>query len=218
MIPIAIVLQARMTSTRLPKKSLLPLAGVPLIEHIINRIKAVSDLDHIILAVTNSHSDTPLIETAQRLNITIIKGPEDDVLKRFLMAADQMKAEHIVRVCGDNPLIDRQLMRSLIHIHIEKNADYTITSDPIPLGTGTEVVRVDKLKQIAQTTTEPKYREHVTTWFHDHPSIGIQPRISAPAYLLDKNYHQKTLPVFDDTYLQEYQAAQQSFQEINNDM
>ena len=188
MISVAAVLQARMTSTRMPGKSLLPLAGVPLIEHIINRLKAVANLDHIVLAVPDLQSEIPLIEKAKQLSITIIKGPEEDVLKRFLIAADQVKAQHIVRVCGDDPLIDRQLMRSLIDNHLKQDADYTITSDPIPLGTGTEVARVDTLKQIAKTTTAPKYREHVTTWFQDHPKTGVQPRISAPAYLINKPY------------------------------
>jgi len=188
MISVSAVLQARMTSTRLPGKSLLPLAGVPLIEHIINRLKALTELDHIVLAVPDSHAETPLIEKAKRLDITVIKGPEEDVLERFLIAADQVKAQHIVRVCGDDPLIDRQLMKSLILTHIRENADYTITSDPIPLGAGTEVVRVATLKQIAQTTAEPKYREHVTTWFHDHPTTGVQPSVSAPAYLIGKPY------------------------------
>jgi spore coat polysaccharide biosynthesis protein SpsF len=185
---VAAVLQARMTSTRLPGKSLYPLAGVPLIEHIINRIKSVTDIDHIVLAVPDLPSESNLIETAQRLNVTIIKGPEEDVLKRFLMAADHVKAQHIVRICGDNPLIDRQLMRSLLNSHLEKNTDYTITSDPIPLGTGTEVAKVDALKKIAAITKEPKYREHVTTWFHDHPTTNIQSNVPAPAYLLNKPY------------------------------
>ena len=185
---VAAVLQARMTSTRLPGKSLYPLAGVSLIEHIINRIKSVTDIDHIVLAVPDLPSETNLIKTAQRLNVAIVKGPEEDVLKRFLMAADHVKAKHIVRICGDNPLVDRQLMRSLIHSHLKKNTDYTITSDPIPLGTGSEVAKVDALKKIATITKEPKYREHVTTWFHDHPTTHIQPNVPAPAYLVNKPY------------------------------
>ncbi|MCS5621352.1 MAG: NTP transferase domain-containing protein, partial [Nitrospinaceae bacterium] len=137
---VAAVLQARMNSTRFPGKAIYPLVGVPLTEHIINRIKAVTDFDHIVLAIPDSPSETPLVEMAQRLNIAIARGPEEDVLERFLIAADQVKAQHIVRICGDNPLIDRQLMRLLIRTHLKENADYTITPDPIPLGTGTEVV------------------------------------------------------------------------------
>ncbi|MCH8156294.1 MAG: glycosyltransferase family protein [Nitrospinae bacterium] len=188
MTPIVAVLQARMNSTRLPGKSLCPLAGVPLIEHIINRLKAVTDLDRIVLAVPDSPSEDPLTAVAARLGVSIVKGPEEDVLARFLMAADAVDAEHIVRVCGDNPLIDRALIRSLIQTHLEKNADYSITSDSIPLGTGTEVVRVAALRRIAQTTDDPKYREHVTTWFHDHPDEGVQPRVPAPAYLRNKPF------------------------------
>ena len=188
MTSISAILQARMNSTRLPGKSLSLLAGIPLIEHIINRLKAVTDLDHIVLAIPDSDSEYLLIEKAKQLGITVIKGPEEDVLKRFLLAAEQVKAQHIVRVCGDDPLIDRQLMKSLIDIHLKQNADYTVTSDSIPLGTGTEVARVEALKQISQTTVEPKYREHVTTWFRDNPTTGVQPRVSAPTYLLDKPY------------------------------
>ena len=202
MTAVSAILQARMSSTRFPGKALYPLAGVPLTEHIINRIKAVTDFDHIVLAVPDSPAETPLIEMAQRLNISVARGPEEDVLERFLIAADQVKAQHIVRICGDNPLIDRQLIRSLIHTHRRENTDYTITSDSIPLGTGTEVVKVKALKSIAGTTTEPKYREHVTTWFHDNPATLIQSRVPAPTYLINKS-HRLTVDTRSDMTLME---------------
>ena len=71
---VAAVLQARMKSTRLPGKALCPLAGIPLTEHIINRIKAVTDFDHIVLAVPDSPTEAPLIEMAERLNVIIARG------------------------------------------------------------------------------------------------------------------------------------------------
>ena len=202
MTSISAILQARMNSTRLPGKSLSLLAGIPLIEHIINRLKAVTDLDHIVLAIPDSDSEYLLIEKAKQLGITVIKGPEEDVLKRFLLAAKQVKAQHIVRVCGDDPLIDRQLMKSLIDTHLKQNADYTVTSDSIPLGTGTEVARVEALKQISQTTVEPKYREHVTTWFHDNPTLVSQSHVPAPAYLMNKS-HRLTVDTRNDLTLME---------------
>ena len=202
MAAVSAVLQARMNSTRFPGKALYPLAGIPLAEHTINRIKAVTDFDHIILTVPDSPAETPLVEMAQRLNIAIARGPEEDVLERFLIAADQVGAQHIVRICGDNPLIDRQLMRLLIRAHLKENADYTITPDPIPLGTGTEVVKVKALKSIAGTTTEPKYREHVTTWFHDNPAALIQSRVPAPTYLINKS-HRLTVDTRSDMTLME---------------
>ena len=202
MTTVSAVLQTRMNSTRFPGKALCPLAGIPLAEHIINRIKAVTDFDHIVLAIPDSPSETPLVEMAHRLNITIARGPEEDVLERFLIAADQIKAQHIVRICGDNPLIDRQLIRLLIRAHLKENADYTITPDPIPLGTGTEVVKVKALKNIAKITTEPQYREHVTTWFHDNPAAWIQPRMPAPTYLKNKS-HRLTIDTRSDLTLME---------------
>jgi len=202
MINVSAILQARMNSTRFPRKSLYPLAGIPLTEHIINRIKAVIDFDHVILAIPDSPFEKPLVEMAQRLNITIAKGPEEDVLKRFIIAADQVKAQHIVRICGDNPLFDRQLMRLLISSHLKENADYTITPDSIPLGTGTEVVKVKTLKKIAQVTTEPKYREHVTTWLQDNSSVVGKCLVPAPPYLINKS-HRLTIDTKKDLTLME---------------
>ena len=199
---VSAILQARMSSTRFPGKALYPLAGVPLTEHIINRIKAVTDFDHIVLAVPDAPTEIPLIEMAQRLNIAIARGPEEDVLERFLIAADQVKAKHIVRICGDNPLIDRQLMRSLIHTHLRENTDYTVTSDSIPLGTGTEVVKVNALKSISETTAEPKHREHVTTWFHDNPTLMSRSHVPAPTYLRNKS-HRLTVDTRNDLTLME---------------
>ena len=199
---VSAILQARMSSTRFPGKALYPLAGVPLTEHIINRIKAVTDFDHIVLAVPDAPTEIPLIEMAQRLNISIARGPEEDVLERFLIAADQVKAQHIVRICGDNPLIDRQLMRSLVHTHLRENTDYTVTSDSIPLGTGTEVVKVNALKSISETTAEPKHREHVTTWFHDNPTLMSRSHVPAPAYLRNKP-HRLTVDTRNDLTLME---------------
>ncbi|MBT3514225.1 MAG: glycosyltransferase family protein [Nitrospina sp.] len=199
---IAAVVQARMNSTRCPGKSLYPLAGIPLTEHIINRIKAVTDFDHIVLAIPNSSNEMPLVELAQRLNIMTARGSEEDVLERFLIAADQIKAQHIVRICGDNPLFDRQLMRLLIRSHLKENSDYTITCDSIPLGTGTEVVKVEALKRVADTATEVKYREHVTTWFHDNPTAITQSRVPAPIYLTNK-HHRLTIDTKLDLALME---------------
>ena len=199
---VSAILQARMSSTRFPGKALYPLAGVPLTEHIINRIKAVTDFDHIVLAVPDAPTEIPLIEMAQRLNIAIARGPEEDVLERFLIAADQVKAKHIVRICGDNPLIDRQLMRSLIHTHLREKTDYTVTPDFIPLGTGTEVVKVNALKSISETTAEPKHREHVTTWFHDNPTLMSRSHVPAPTYLRNKS-HRLTVDTRNDLTLME---------------
>ena len=165
---IAAIIQARMGSTRLPGKSSHLLAGISILEHIINRLQEVPEIDRIQLATTQAKTEAPLIEIAENLKVPVFQGSEENVLDRFLQAGKSIGAKHLVRVCGDNPLIDIRLLRSLITAHIESNAEYTVPLDPIPLGVGCEVVRLETLKKIAQQAHELKYQEHVTTWIHDH--------------------------------------------------
>jgi len=197
---IAAIIQARTGSTRLPGKALRRLAGGTLTEHIIKRVQAVQEIDRIVLAIPFGPSEKPLQEIAGRMGIKCVQGPEEDVLLRFIQAGDRVEADHIVRVCGDNPLVDLPLMRSLIQRHAAKNADYTSCSDPIPLGSGSEVVKLETLKQIANVTTQPVYREHVTTYIQDHPGSFHRETIPAPAYLKNKNVR-LTVDTEKDFYL-----------------
>ncbi len=179
----AAIIQARTGSTRYPGKALAEVSGAPMTEHIINRVKAAGVFDHVVLAVPDLETETPLVELAARLNITCHKGPEDDVLKRFIEAADSVGASKILRVCGDNPLIDIPLMIELFQQHAQSNADYTVVKDPIPLGTGTEMVNLEALRKIAAATRDPKYIEHVTSYFSDHEAAYNVKKIPAPFYL-----------------------------------
>ena len=180
---VAAIIQARMGSTRLPGKSSHLLAGLSILEHIINRLQEVLEIDRIQLATTQAKTETPLIEIAKKLNIHVFQGSEDNVLDRFIQAGKTIGAQHLVRVCGDNPLIDIPLLRSLITAHIESNADYTVPTDQIPLGVGCEVIRLGTLKNIEQQAHELKYQEHVTTWIHDHYDQFVITRVEPPAYL-----------------------------------
>jgi len=180
---VAAIIQARMESTRLPGKSSHLLAGLSILEHIINRLQEVLEIDRIQLATTQAKTETPLIEIAKKLNIHVFQGSEDNVLDRFIQAGKTIGAQHLVRVCGDNPLIDIPLLRSLITAHIESNADYTVPNDQIPLGVGCEVIRLETLKNIEQQAHELKYQEHVTTWIHDHYDKFAITRVEPPAYL-----------------------------------
>ncbi len=207
------IIQARLGSTRLKGKVLRPLSGKPLIEHIIKRIQAVNEIDRIVLAIPSAESEKPLEKIAEQLNIKCVAGPEEDVLERFIQAGDYCNANHIVRVCGDNPLVDTTLMRSLIRQHSKENADYTFCPEPIPLGTGSEVAKLSALKQITQTTNQSAYREHVTTYFHDHPNSFHLERVPAPPYLRAKNFRltvdtEKDFHLIDQLYQKFYSPSQ----------
>ncbi|MCA9484942.1 MAG: NTP transferase domain-containing protein [Nitrospina sp.] len=179
----AAIIQARTGSTRYPNKALVDICGAPMTEHIINRVKAVGVFDAIVLAIPDRPSETPLAELAERLEIPCHRGPEDDVLSRFIGAAESVSADHVLRVCGDNPLVDIPLMSELQKAHLHAHADYTIVRDPIPLGTGTEMVSLAALRKIAAATREPRYIEHVTSYFHDHESGFTVKKIPAPFHL-----------------------------------
>jgi len=172
-----------MGSTRFPGKSLRPIANVPLLEHIIIRLKQVPEIDLILLAIPLTESESPLLEFARQQHISVFQGSEEDVLDRFIKAGDSVQTEHVVRVCGDNPLIDIPLLRSLIQAHIQDKADYTLPQDPVPLGSSCEVVRIEALKKINTLANSSIYREHVTTWFHEHPSSFRIKHVKAPDYL-----------------------------------
>jgi spore coat polysaccharide biosynthesis protein SpsF len=185
---VAAIIQARMGSTRFPGKSVRLLNGLSILEHIIIRLQQVPEIDQIQLATTEAETEASLIEIAQKHKVAVFQGSDEDVLKRFVQAGEAIDAQNIVRICGDNPLIDIPLLRSLITAHLESHADYTISADPIPLGTGSEVVCLETLKKIEEQALEPKYREHVTTWFHDHNDKFTITRIEAPSYLKNHNF------------------------------
>ena len=188
MVSVTAIIQARMGSTRFPGKSLRPIAGLPLLEHSINRLKQVPEIDLILLAIPENETESPLIEFAHRLHIPLFQGSEEDVLDRFIKAGESVQTEHLVRVCGDNPLIDIPLLRSLIQAHLTDKADYTLPQDPVPLGSACEVVRLAALKKINELAKSSIYREHVTTWFHEHPSSFRIKRINVPDYLKNHTF------------------------------
>lgn len=181
------IIQCRTGSTRLPEKALRPLEGTPMIEHIIKRVRAAGVFEEVLLAIPDTPSEEKLVSLAHRLAVPCVKGPEEDVLQRFILAAESVEADQILRVCGDNPLIDLEIMKELVKEHQSTGSDYTIPADAIPLGTGSEMVRLQALKIIAGKTRDPRFREHVTTWFQDHPDDFRIARIPAPWYL--RNIH-----------------------------
>jgi spore coat polysaccharide biosynthesis protein SpsF len=182
------VIQARTGSTRYPGKVLRLLAGKSLIEHIIIRLQQVTEIDQIVLAIPDMVTENSLADIAKKLQISSIRGSEEDVLARFIQAGDSLGAKNLLRICGDSPFTDLSLVRSLIDRHLDAEADYTFSPDVIPLGTGAEVARLSALKKIAEISTQAAHREHVTTYFHEYPHSFRIAYVSAPSYLKGKTY------------------------------
>ena len=103
---ISAIIEARMTSTRLPGKHMLPANGKPMIGHLIDRLKKVPSLDTIVMATTVNEADDPLVKLALSKNINFFRGSENNVMSRVIAAAESVKAEIIVGITGDCPVID----------------------------------------------------------------------------------------------------------------
>jgi len=184
----AAIIQARMGSTRSPGKVLTPLAGTPMLKHIIWRLQTIDTIDQIILAIPKTPQDEPLYQWALENSIKVAKGPEEDVLLRFILAAEEFGTDQILRICADSPLFDAEFMNKLAKRHLEEKADFSTISEEVPIGTVFPAVSLKALKFIAGQSSENRYREHVTTYIEDYPQHFKIQRLSVPDYLKDKPF------------------------------
>ncbi|MEP6828877.1 MAG: NTP transferase domain-containing protein [Rhizomicrobium sp.] len=196
---IVAVIQARMGSTRLPGKVLRPIAGKPLLWHIVHRLKASSLIDEIAIATTVNPSDEAIVEFGAAHGIAVIRGPEDDVLARFARAAQMLDADIIVRVSSDAPFLDARFIDHLVTSMIEQGGDYVLMEEGAPCAhEGVDPLTrraLDKL--MLHASDDPVAREHVTGYFKLHPKFVRIAR--APAYpLLAREGGRLTIDTPDD--------------------
>jgi spore coat polysaccharide biosynthesis protein SpsF len=182
---IVAVIQARMGSTRLPGKVLKPIAGQPLLWHIIHRLKASHLIEDVAVATTTSPRDDAIAEFGHAHGITIVRGPEDDVLARFARAAEVLDADIVVRVSSDAPFIDAPFIDHLIASMIEQGGDYVLLEEgAVTAHEGVDPFTrraLDKLMMDAHD--DPVAREHVTGYFKLHPEFVPIARAKAYAPL-----------------------------------
>lgn len=170
-----IIIQARTGSTRLPNKMLLPFyKGLGIFENLLKRLGESSISIPIIIATTNRESDNELVEISKKYGFNYFRGDEDNVLERFIGAAEYFKINNIIRLCADNPLIDIEAIEHQLNT-VNNDVDYYCysTKDKKPTiktgyGFWTEMVTLNALKKIASRTNEKIYLEHVTNYIYLH--------------------------------------------------
>ncbi|MEI9990240.1 MAG: NTP transferase domain-containing protein [Rhizomicrobium sp.] len=178
---IVAIIQARMGSTRLPGKVLRPIAGRPLLWHIVHRLKKSHLIEDIAVATTTNAADDAIVEFGKENGVAVIRGPEDEVLARFALAAEATDADVIVRVSSDAPFIDAGFIDHLLTAMIAQGGDYVLMRDGAR--TAHEGVDpftrrgLDKLMMDAQD--DAVAREHVTGYFKLHPDFVPIARASA---------------------------------------
>ena len=173
----AIIVQARMTSTRLPGKVLAPVLGRPLMAYQLERLRRVKLADRFVVATTTGPTDDPIAGLAESMGWTVVRGSEDDVLARYWQAAQEVGADVIVRSTADCPLIDPVPVDDLLRRFAIGDADYATTLG-LADGMGFEVFNRRVLETLAWQSWEPESREHVTWAIYTHPErwrcIGIE--------------------------------------------
>lgn len=169
------IVQARMTSTRLPGKVLVDLDGRPMLAQQLRRMRQSRSLDEIVVATTVNGADDPVVELARREGARWYRGDEHDVLGRYLGAARESGAEVVVRITADCPLIDPDVVDRVIAA-LDRGCDYASNTlqRTYPQGLDVEVFHRDVLERMTRLATSPPAREHVTYFLHrERPDLFV---------------------------------------------
>lgn len=166
-----VIIQARMGSERLPAKVMADIEGKPLLYHVIKRVQMSKKVGKIVLATTTMPVDDVLVQLAVNEGASVFRGSAEDVLGRFIDAAQKFGLEAIIRITGDCPLLCSQLIDEAVDTFERQDADYTFVKG-YPRGTGdVEIITLrSMLITKAQTReSETYYREHVMPYLTEHP-------------------------------------------------
>jgi len=168
------IIQARMGSTRLPGKVLLPILGKPMLWHIVNRLQAVPSIDKIVVATSTASDDDKIASFANEYEVACFRGSESDVLDRYYQAALRFNAGQMLRITGDCPFVDPKVVSNLIKLYDAGSYDYVgvatgagamfIDEGRFPDGLDAECLSFATLECTWREAVEPGDREHVTPY------------------------------------------------------
>ena len=186
-----IFVQARMSSSRSPGKVIEDILGKPMILRQLERLRnANKDID--IVCVTSTDTKDNLIEkVCSENNFNCFRGSLDNVLDRYISAAKFYKVENIIRIGGDDPLVDVDQINILINEHKKTDADFLFTShtNGWPLGCVAELISVRKLQEMSSKTVDPLYLEHIIPWFHHNQNDFRYVPVNSPNHLRRPDYY-----------------------------
>jgi len=166
---IGAIVQARMSSDRLPGKVLKNVAGKPLLQYILERLRKCSTLHQIVVATSDNRTDDPIAEYCRENNTACFRGPLQNVAKRFYMALEEYNLDVFVRVCGDSPMLDQKLIDQGVKLF---NGEYDLVTNILPRtfpsGQCVEVVNTKTFKNSFGSFITPDELEHVTRYFYSN--------------------------------------------------
>lgn len=204
-----IILQARTGSTRMPEKVILPFyQEQSILDLLLEKVKKLGI--PVVLATTVNPSDDRICALAATHKVPVFRGSENDVLDRFIQAAQEFGFTKIIRVCADNPFLDLSGMQTLINKFSHSNADYLsfqlAGNKPSILthfGFWTEAIRLEALEKVQQLTAEKLYHEHVTNFVYGNPALFNVQFIQADPLVFSRSDIRMTLDTPEDFEIQQ---------------
>lgn len=163
-----IFIQARMSSSRFPGKVLAPLYGKPLIKHIIEKAKYVNNIEKVVVLTSSLESDDPLASYLDRIKCDYFRGNLDNVFKRFRSALEPFPCEYFVRICGDSPFINSQLIKDMMTKLYNKDHDIitNVMRRTFPKGHSVEIIKTKLFLEADETSLTNEDKEHVFPYFY----------------------------------------------------
>lgn len=176
------IVQARMSSTRMPGKVLMPLGGQPMLARQIERLCRAARMDRLMIATTVQPDDEPVAALAVQLGVESYRGSSEDVLDRFFRAAEPRRPSHVVRLTADCPLADWRLIDRAIERALSGDFDYVSTAlhQTWPDGLDAEVLTFAALEAAWTEARSPVEREHVTPFVINDPGRFSQCSVDSP--------------------------------------
>lgn len=170
---LAVIVQARMGSSRCPGKVMKDLGGEPFLKRCLDRCDRIPGADMVVVAVPDLAQDDPVAEAAESWGYKVVRGSEKDVLSRYAKAAKEVIATAVMRVTSDCPMIDPDICGETIRFWKETQADYGCNNMPpgFPHGLDCEVFHASLLHAANHLAEDPYEREHVTPWIRRHPDL-----------------------------------------------
>lgn len=215
---ISFIVQARMGSSRLPNKILLPFYDNKcILDLLVEKLNQIPN-SHIIIATSRNPNNDIIEEFCHNHHIHCFRGSENDVLQRFIDASETYGAEKIIRVCSDNPFLELNSIKRLVDKAVNSSADYIsfkVNGNPsikTHFGFWTEYVTLNTLKRIKDLTSEILYHEHVTNFIYTHSELFSIEWIEGPECLKDRFDIRLTCDTIDD-----FKISQEIYRDICKD-
>ena len=171
---VVLIIQARMSSTRLPGKSMMPLADKPLVYRMVERLKKCKKVDEIVIATSDQPEDKVLFDLANELSVSSFQGNLLDVRDRYLKAAEKSNADFVIRIPADNPMPDANEIDKLIEFHLENNPQgfssnlAQVNNSGYLDGIGAEIFSTKLLQESVARSNSDIVKEHVHRNFFDY--------------------------------------------------